>query len=247
MIITIARKELRALFGAPLAWIVLAVLQLIFAYVFLVRLDNYQEVAPQLAMTPGRPGFTEMIVTPVFGMGAIVLLMVVPLLSMRLIAEERRNQTLTFLISAPVSLSQIVLGKFVGLLAFLALPALLILAMGLSLYAGGRIDLGLVAANTLGLVMLSAAFVAVGLYLSALTAQPVVAAVSAFAVLLGLWIINMGSYDPESPMNLLSLLKHYESFFKGTLHTGDIAYFVLLCALFLILTIRRLDRDRLAA
>lgn len=247
MIITIARKELRALFGAPLAWIVLAVLQLIFAYVFLVRLDNYQEVAPQLAMTPGRPGFTEMIVTPVFGMGAIVLLMVVPLLSMRLIAEERRNQTLTFLISAPVSLSQIVLGKFVGLLAFLTVPALLILAMGLSLYAGGRIDLGLVAANTLGLVMLSAAFVAVGLYLSALTAQPVVAAISAFAVLLGLWIINMGSYDPESPMNLLSLLKHYESFFKGTLHTGDIAYFVLLCALFLILTIRRLDRDRLAA
>jgi len=247
MILAVARKELRAFFGAPLAWVVLAVLQIIFGYVFLVGLDRFQDLQPQLAQYPNPPGATEIVVTPVFGLAAIVLLMVVPLLSMRLIAEERRNQTLTFLLSAPVSLTQIVLGKFLGLFLFLLAATGLVAVMAVSLYAGGAIDLGLVAANVAGLALLNAAFASVGLYLSSLTAQPVVAAISAFAVLLILWIINLGTTDPDSPLHLLSLLKHYESFSKGTLHTGDIAYFVLLTGLFLALTVRRLDRDRVAA
>ncbi len=246
MIIAIARKELRSLFGAPLAWVVLAVLQVIFGYVFLIGLDRFQDLQAQLAQYPNPPGATEIIVTPVFGLAAIVLLMVVPLLSMRLIAEERRNQTLTFLMSAPVSITQIVLGKFAGLFVFLLFATALVAIMGLSLYAGGTIDVGLLLANVIGLALLNAAFASVGLYLSSLTAQPVVAAISAFAVLLILWIINLGTSDPGSPMHLVSLLKHYESFAKGTLHTGDIAYFVLLTGLFLALTVRRLDRDRLA-
>lgn len=247
MILAVARKELRAFFGAPLAWVVLAVLQIIFGYVFLVGLDRFQDLQPQLAQYPNPPGATEIVVTPVFGLAAIVLLMVVPLLSMRLIAEERRNQTLTFLISAPVTLTQIVLGKFLGLFVFLLAATGLVALMAASLYAGGTIDLGLVAANVAGLALLNAAFASVGLYLSSLTAQPVVAAISAFAVLLILWIINLGTSDPDSPLHLLSLLKHYESFSKGTIHTGDVAYFVLLTGLFLALTVRRLDRDRVAA
>lgn len=247
MILTIAYKELRSMFGAPLAWVVLAVLQFIFAFVYLIGLERYLEIQPQLVQTPNPPGATEMILTPVFGIAAIVLLMVVPLLSMRLIAEERRNQTLTFLLSAPVSLTEIALGKFLGLLLFLLVPTALIALMGIALYSGGRIDLGLLVSNAVGLVLLNAAFAAVGLYLSSLTAQPVVAAVSAFAVLLVLWLINMGTSDPNSPLHLLSLLRHYESFARGTLHTGDIAYFVLLTGLFLALSIRRLDRDRLAS
>lgn len=247
MILTIAHKELRSMFGAPLAWVVLAVLQFIFGFVFLVGLERYLEIQPQLVQNPNPPGATEMIVTPVFGLGAIVLLMVVPLLSMRLIAEERRNQTLTFLLSAPVSLTEIALGKFLGLLLFLLVPTGLIVLMGLALYGGGKVDLGLLASNALGLILLNAAFAAVGLYLSSLTAQPVVAAVSAFALLLVLWLVNAGTSDPNSPLHLLSLLKHYESFARGTLHTGDIAYFVLLTGLFLALSIRRLDRDRIAS
>jgi ABC-2 type transport system permease protein len=242
----IAAKELRSLFGSPLAWVVLAVLQILFGYSFLVGLDRFLEVQPQLSQYPNPPGATEIIVSPTCGLAAVVLLMVVPLLSMRLIAEERRNQTLTFLLSAPVSLTQIVLGKFLGLLVFLAAACGLLLLMAFSLYAGGRIDLGLVGTNILGLILLCSAFASVGLYLSSLTSQPVVAAVSAFAALLALWIINMGTSDPGSPLHLLSLLKHYESFAKGTFHTGDVAYFVLLTALFLALAVRRMDRDRLA-
>lgn len=247
MIGTIAAKELRSLFNSPLAWVVLAVLQVIFGYLFMVGVGRYGDLQSQLAQYPNPPGITEIVVAPVFGVAAIVLLLVVPLLSMRLIAEERRNQTLTFLVSAPISVVQIVLGKFAGLMLFLLIATGLIVAMALTLYAGGRIDLGLVAANALGLVLLSAAFAAVGLYLSSLTAQPVTAAISAFAALLVLWIINMGASDPASPLHLLSLLRHYETFARGLLNTGDLAWFAMFIAVFLWLTVRRLDRDRLAS
>jgi ABC-2 type transport system permease protein len=245
MIRVVAMKELRLLFGSPLAWVVLAFLQLMFAWVFLARLQFFLDVQPRLAMTPGAPGVTEIIAAPVFGTASIMLLMVLPLLSMRLIAEERRNQTLPFLMSAPVSISGIVLGKYLALIAFLVLAVGLIVLMSLSLYLGGRLDLGLLAANALGLLLLSGSFAAVGLYLSCLTAQPLVAAVGTFAALLALWLINIATNDPDSVLHLLSLIKHFDSFAKGTIAVSDLVYYVALIALFVLLSIRRLDGDRL--
>lgn len=246
MIGVIAAKELRSMFNSPLAWVVLAVLQLLFGYFFLVRLNEFLELQPQLAQVPNPPGITEMILLPVFGVAVIILLLIVPLLSMRLIAEERRNQTLTFLFSAPVSITQIVFGKFLGLFVFLLIGIGLILLMALSLYVGGKLDLGLLATNILGLALLCGAFASVGLYISSLTNNPTVAAIASFAVLLVLWIINMGASASDSLLHLLSIVKHYESFAKGIIHSGDLVYFILLIAVFLWLTIRRLDRDRLA-
>jgi ABC-2 type transport system permease protein len=216
-----------------------------FAWVFLSRLQMFMEAQPQLAMTPSAPGVTEIIAAPVFGTASIMLLMMVPLLSMRLIAEERRNQTLPFLMSAPVSISGIVLGKYLALLGFLLLAVGLIVIMCLSLYLGGRLDLGLLATNALGLLLLSGSFAAVGLYLSCLTAQPLVAAVGTFAALLALWLINIATNDPNSLLHLLSLIKHFDSFAKGTIAVSDLTYYVALIALFVLLSIRRLDGDRL--
>jgi ABC-2 type transport system permease protein len=247
MIGTVAMKELRLMFGSPLAWVILAFLQLILAWVFLSRLNAFLEVQPQLAMSPNAPGLTEIVAAPLFGTAAVVLLMVVPLLSMRLIADERRAQTLPMLMSAPVSITQIVLGKFLALVLFLALPIVLMLIMCLVLYAGGRLDLGLLAANALGELLLCASFAAVGLYLSCLTAQPLVAAVGTFAVLLGLWLINISTTDPGSLLHVLSLIQHYESFSRGVLTLKDAAYYLVLIALFVLLSIRRLDADRLRA
>jgi ABC-2 type transport system permease protein len=173
--------------------------------------------------------------------------MVVPLLSMRLVAEERRNQTLPFLMSAPVSITQIVLGKFSALLWFLALAIGLIVVMSLSLYLGGRLDLGLLVANALGLVLLFGSFAAVGLYLSCLTAQPLIAAIGTFALLLGLWLIDISTNDPDSVLHVLSLIKHFDSFAKGVIAVKDVVYYVAVIVLFLLLSIRRLDADRLRA
>lgn len=245
MIAAIAGKDLRRLFTSPLAWAVLFFLQVILAWIFLTRMQAFLDLQPQIAVMPAAPGLTELVVAPTFGTATIILLMVVPLLSMRLIAEERRNQTLPFLMSAPVSITQIVLGKFLALLAFLALAVGLIVLMALSLYAGGKLDLGLLAGNVLGLLLLCASFAAVGLYLSCLTSQPLVAGVGTFAVLLGLWLVNLSASDPDSALHLLSLIKHYESFAKGTIALNDLVYYLVLIALFLLLSIRRLDGDRL--
>lgn len=247
MIGIIAAKELRSMFASPLAWVVLAFLQLVLAWIFLSRIDYFLMVQGQLARVPNAPGLTEIAVVPVFGVASIVLLMSVPLLTMRLVAEERRNQTMTLLMSAPVSMTEIVLGKFLAMIVFLAIVNLLILVMGLTLLAGGTLDFGLFAANILGLMLLAASFASIGLFVSCLTNHPVVAAVLSLAVLLGLWIVNIAASDPGSVLHRLSLLKHFEGFMNGTVALADLIYFTLLIATFLILSIRRLDADRLRA
>jgi len=247
MIRLIAMKELRLLFASPLAWVVLAFLQGFFAWVFLTQLQSWLELQAQIAAQPGAPGVTQWVVAPLFATATIVLLMVVPLLSMRLVAEERRAQTLPFLLSSPVSITQIVLGKYLALLLFLGLAVGLIVLMAVSLLAAGRLDIGLLGANALGLLLMGGSFAAVGLYLSCLTAQPLIAAVGTFAVLLALWLINIATRDPDSLLHMFSLMRHFENFSKGIVAIPDLAYYLVLIALFLFLSIRRLDGDRLRA
>ena len=126
MIGTIAARELRSLFFSPLAWTMLAVIQVIIAFLFLVQVDFFLQIQPRLAQMPGAPGLTEIVVAPTFGNAALILLLVVPLLTMRLVSDELRNQTLSLLFSAPVSMSAIILGKYLGVLGFLLIQLLLI-------------------------------------------------------------------------------------------------------------------------
>lgn len=245
MIVTIIRKELSMLFISPLAWILLALIQLVLTWVFLVRLDAFLEIQSQLMQIANPPGITEIIISPVFAMAAIILLMVTPLLSMRLLAEERRNHTLTLLISAPVSMMDIVLGKFLGLMVFFLAVITLIVALSISLRLGGALDFGLLLSNTLGLFLVTACFSALGLYISSLTAQPVIAAVGTLGVLLGLWMINLAASETDGWLQYFSLLKHFEQFNQGLIDTLSIAYFILFIVTFLVLTIRRLDGERL--
>lgn len=247
MIFTIAGKELRSLFTSPLAWVVLAFLQFVFTWIFFSRIEYFMSVQGQLGRIPNAPGLTEIAVVPVFGIASIVLLMSVPLLTMRLIAEERRNQTMTLLISAPVSMTQIVLGKFAATLAFLAIVVALIVVMSMTLLPGGTLDFGLILANVIGLVLLAASFAAIGLFVSCLTSLPVVAAVLTLAAFLALWIVNIAATDPTSSLNYVSLLAHFEPFMNGSVAVKNLIYFGLLIVTFLILSIRRLDADRLRA
>ena len=245
MIVTIIRKELSMLFISPLAWILLALIQLVLTWVFLVRLDAFLEIQSQLMQIANPPGITEIIISPVFAMAAIILLMVTPLLSMRLLAEERRNHTLTLLISAPVSMTDIVIGKFLGLMVFFLAVITLIVALSISLRLGGALDFGLLLSNTLGLFLVTACFSALGLYISSLTAQPVIAAIGTLGVLLGLWMINLAASETDGWLQYFSLLKHFEQFNQGLIDTLSIAYFILFIVTFLVLTIRRLDGERL--
>ncbi|MGH8742714.1 MAG: ABC transporter permease, partial [Burkholderiales bacterium] len=180
-----------------------------------------------------------------FGSVAVVLLMAVPLLSMRLVAEERRNLTMPFLLSAPLSMTEIILGKFLGLLLFLTavigLAALMAIALGL----GTQPDYGLIICNVVGLLLIVACYASLGLFISCLTAQPVIAAIATLGALLGLWVIDAAAGAPDSWLHWISLLKHFESFNRGLINTADLAFLALFTIVFLTLAIRRLDADRL--
>jgi ABC-2 type transport system permease protein len=174
LIFAIARKELKTLFTSPLAWAVPPSCSHI-AY-FLRRVQDYGNQA-QLIQMPNPPGVTELVIAPLYLTMVTMMLFVVPLLTMRLIAEERRNQTMVFLISAPLSMTQIVIGKFTALTAFLLLIIGITTLMPLSLLLAGQLDFGLLASLISGVALLAACFVAIGLFASCLTAHPFIAAV----------------------------------------------------------------------
>lgn len=248
-IMTIAARELRSMFLSPLAWSILAVVQLILGYMFLINLDGFKQVQARLVGMAGAPGITDLVVAPLLGSAAIVLLLVVPLLTMRLISEERRNKTLSLLFSAPVSMTQIIFGKYLGLLGFLLIMLGMIALMPLALLVGGKLDLGQFGAGLLGLALLLASFAALGLFMSTLTSNPTVAAISTFGALLLLWILDWaGAAQADTADNLfayLSLVNHYEALLKGVFRSSDVLYYVLFILTFLALSIRRLDADRL--
>jgi ABC-2 type transport system permease protein len=244
MIATIAIRELRSLFAAPSTWLILGALQFIFAWFFLARLDAFLQVQAQLALLASAPGATQAIAVPLFGAAALVMMLLVPVFTMRMIAEERRNGTLTLLMTAPVSCAQIVLGKFIALLLFLLPVVSICLLMVLALGAGAQLDKGLLLANALGLLLLAASYAALGLYVSSLTAQPAVAAIAALAALSGLWLVEASATDSESAWRTLAPTSHFESFNVGLLNSGDLVYFVLFCAAFLLLAVRRLNNNR---
>jgi len=248
-IISIAGRELRSLFLSPLAWVVMAVVQVVIGLIFLRQIVFFMQVQPRLAGVPGAPGLTELVATPLISATGFVFLLVVPLLTMRLVSEERRARTLTLLLSAPISMSEIVLGKYLGILGFFAGMLLLIALLPLTLLSGGTLDFGLLAAALLGLALLVASFAAAGLFMSTLTAQPTVAAVSTFGLLLLLWIVDIagssGSNEAGALFSHLSLLTHFNAFLQGVFNTKDAAYFLIFIATFLALSIRRLDAYRL--
>ncbi len=246
MIFSLAGKELRSMFSSPMGWIILALLQFIFGTFFLVGIDQYFQTMSGMLRPEQRQGVTEFVGHSVFSMASFIMLFAVPLLSMRLISEERKNQTLTFLFSAPLSLTEIVLGKFAGLVSFLTILIAIIGVMLSTLNLWSELDFGYIAANLLGLWLLVASFSALGVFVSSLTQHPIVAAIITFVALFALMILDyFFASDPNSVLNMLSLFRHFEPFSRGLLDTRDIAYFLLFILTFLTLTVRRLDADRL--
>ncbi|MBD3634943.1 MAG: ABC transporter permease subunit [Methylophaga sp.] len=243
----IARNELHRLFLSPLAWVMLALAQVLLAYLFLTHIDYFSSIQARISAIPGAPGVTEMVAMPLISNAAIIILLITPLLTMRSIAEERRNETLPLLSSAPLSSTQIVLGKYLGNLAFFVLIALLTLLMPVSLSVGTSLDWYQLSAGMLGLLLLIASFTAIGIFMSSLSRQPTIAAVSTFALLFLLWIIDWAGNSNAgfSVLSWLSLLNHFEPMTRGQINTEDLSFYLIVIVTFILLTIRRLDRERL--
>jgi ABC-2 type transport system permease protein len=246
MIINVARKELKSLFASPMGWIILALLMLAFGSFYLQGVNNYFDVMSGSIRPAERVGVTIFVGQTVYGIASFLMLFAVPLLSMGLISGERKSQTLPFLFSAPISLAEIVVGKFLGLIIFLSILVAYILLMLSTLNIWADIDFGYLLSNSLGLILLAASFAALGIYFSSLTSQPIVAAILSFIALFALMGLDkfFGS-QPNHWFGYISLMKHFQSFSRGIIDSKDIIYFILFITTFLVLTIRRLDSDRL--
>jgi ABC-2 type transport system permease protein len=248
MIFTIARREITAMFLSPLAWVILGVIQIVLGYMFLAHMDNYAILQPQLLRLENTRGVTDYVVAPLFQIASIILLMIMPLITMRSFAEEKRNKTLSLLISSPLSMTEIVLGKFLGLFLFIIILVSLLTLMPLSLYLGTTLDTGKLVSIYLSMLLLLGSFAAIGLYLSSLTDNQTIAAVSTFGALLMLWIIDwVGETigDGQSVAAYLSIVQDHQSMLEGVFNSSDLAYYLILIVTFLGLTIRQLDRERL--
>jgi len=249
-VLVIAGRELRSLFMSPLAWTVLAVVQVLLAYSFLIYLQrNFVDNQSSLSTLTSTPGLTALVVAPLFNTAAIVLMVVAPLLTMRLVSEEIRSGTFTLLLSSPRTIIEIVTGKFIAMVAFFCVAIALVLLIPLLLLFGGNLDFGLLAACTLSLFLLLASYSAAGLYMSCLTSQPIVAAVSTFGLLLLLWVLDWagasGDSNASALFSYLSISNHAHALLRGVFDTRDLAYYALFIVSFLTLAVRRLDGLRI--
>lgn len=238
----IAVNELRRLFKSPLAWVIMAIVQFLLAIFFYLLLSQYMQP------TSAGAGLTEVVVSGMYQIAGVILLLVSPLLTMRLITEERRLGTIKLLFSSPLSITELVLGKYVGIITFYILMLVMISLMPASLMFGTQLDLGQIASGLIGVFLLMSSFAAIGLFISSLTNSPSIAAISTFGVLFLLWIINIaGTNASESTaaiFSYLSLLKHYNSLLNGVFNSADVLFYILVSVFFIVLSIWRLDAER---
>lgn len=244
IVLSIAKNELRRLCLGPLAWIILALVQFFLAITFFTLLNQYQQAHAAFV----ERGITSTVVAGTLQSAGLLLLLVTPFLTMRLISEERRSGTLLLLLSAPVSIREIVLGKYLGILAFFLLLLVMISLLPLSLVFGTRLDFGILVSGLIGLWLLCMSIAAIGLFASTLTQHPAMAAAVTFAIVFLLWIFHiLSNTDNETlaaVINYLSMQLHLNNLLTGLLRSVDVIYYLLLSGVFVLLSILRLDALR---
>jgi ABC-2 type transport system permease protein len=255
--IAIARKELNIYFATPIAYVMLTLFVVIGSYFFLQLLGNYQDwslrvMQSQNPEAASHLNFQDAIFRNLFGNMGVILIFIVPFLTMRLIAEEKKQRTIELLYTTPVSSWQIVAGKYLSALAILFLALLLTLTYPLLLqFSAGDangVDWRSVLLGYFGLLLLGGAYMAIGLFISALTESQVVAALITFFTLLMTWIVGWMSAKTEGVARELVIhlasVSHLDTFSKGTIDLKDLAYFLSIIALFLFTTNRAVEAHR---
>lgn len=246
MFSAVAARELRSLFVTPLGWIVFAVTVGLLSYLFLEQVEHYIRLQSRLMALPNAPGITQLVVAQWMGNCAWILMLVIPLITMRTFSEEWRGATMPMLFTSPLSDSALVLGKFCSVLIFFTLLIVVLALLPVSLVLGTEPDWGLIAAGLMGLFLYTAASCAIGIYVSLLTRQPWIAAVATTGVLMLLWIMR-GDEAVQREITVYSYLSpapHFEAFTRGVISAVDISYFLLTCFALLALSVIRFAHMR---
>ena len=251
--LAIAGKELRSYFVSPIAYVVLTGFLLLGGWFFFNLLSRFNFLLsiysamrnPEAQM---RLNLNEFVISPLLHNLSVVLVIIIPMITMRSFAEEKRSGTYELLMTSPLSITEIVAGKFLGALAFMLIMIGLTAVYPLILLLYGNPEMGIIAAGYLGLLLLAIAFATVGLLTSSLTENQIIAAVSCLVVLLLLYVIAWPA-ETAGPalgavLKYLSLTEHFGEMVKGVIDTKDLVYFASVSLLALFLTHRSVESVR---
>ena len=250
-VIAIAQKELKAYFASPIAYIVIGVFALLYGYFFIAILAYFVRQSMQMGQFGGGPqsmNINQQLVRPLLQNLTILILFMLPAITMRTYSEEKRSGTIELLLTSPITDFQIVLGKFLGALALYAIMlAVSLVHLGV-LFVYGSPEWKPLLTAYLGLLLLGGCFLSVGLFISTLTKNQVVAFMLTFAVFLFLWIITwIGSFAGPTIDGLtqyLSIIDHFDDFGKGVVDTTHLVYYVSFITFGLFLTAKSVDSER---
>ncbi len=251
-ILTIARRELKSYFVSPLAYVVLFFFLAIVGLFFVQVVLQYSRISLQVSANPmwaSQVNLHDIVIRNFYSTFGVIMLFIAPILSMRVLAEERRLGTVELMLTAPVTTPQLVLGKYLGALGFGVVMLVLTLLYPLFLsLMGASPDLGPLAAVYLGTLLMMGSFLAVGVLASSLTANQIVSALVAFVICLFFWVIGflgeVGGGAYSELLKGLSIIEHYEDFLKGIVDTGAVVYYLSFIFFGLFLTQRVIDSGR---
>lgn len=248
----IFEKEFKSFFYSPMAYIVIGIFTALTGLFFYLYLSNFVEAAfmdqiraQQYRQMPQKFNVNIMLIRPFFWNIALISLFTLPAISMRLYSEEKRQGTVELLYTTPISSVQIIMGKFLAGLAFyivLLIPTMFFQSL---LFVYGSPEFLPVLSGYIGLILMGAAFISIGLFISSTTENQIIAAIGGFALSLILWVIGWGaSYvgPTWSPvLNYISIINHFEDFAQGVIDSAHIAYYILFTFFGLYLSLKSIE------
>ena len=249
----IYKKELRLYFTSPVAYVLLTIFLLIAGYFFYSIFAFFTRASMQTAMNPGMGrdlNVTDSVLRPLIANMSVILLLLMPLVTMRLFAEERRAGTIELLLTYPVRDGAVLVSKYVAALTLYGVMLAGTLAYPAILLYFAKVEWGPLATGYLGLVLMGGMLLGIGIFASSLTENQIVAAVVAFGISLMFWIVGWTAEFAGGPLGAvlthLSILEHNDTFAKGVIDTKDVLYYLDFTALFLFFTLRSLEARRWA-
>ena len=248
-ILAIAHKEVKSYFSSPIAYIAIGLWALLYGYFFFAILSFFVRQSMQMnQFGPQALNLNQQLIRPLLQNVTILILFLMPMVTMRTYSEEKRSGTIELLLTSPVTDFQIVLGKFFGAMALYAVMlAVTLFHIGV-LFIYGSPEWKPILTSYIGLLLLGGCFIAVGLFISSLTKNQIVAGMVTFAVFLLLWIITwIGSFSGPTVDKLttyLSIIDHFDDFGKGVLDTTHLIYYLSFITFGLFLTAKSVDSER---
>ena len=250
--LAIMGKELRILFTSPIAYVVAAMFVLISGYLFYSIVLFASSQSMQIMRVQGalpQINLNDLVFRPTFHNMAVILMLTLPLITMRLLAEEKKIKTIELLLTSPVPLTAIVMGKYLAALVVFTLMLALTAYMPLLMWYYGSIQWMPILTGYLGIWLLGGVFIAVGLLASSLTENQIIASFISFGAVLILWLIGWVSQAAAdtswgSFLTYLSIGEHTENFIRGMIDTEDLVYQATLIIVGLFITHRVLESQR---